>query len=102
MKTIFNILVILVVAVLVGGLFYGAVSITSSGTNQTSFEERPLPGDFPASGEFNPPDREEFDGGVQFPVEMIKNLAVISVVAVVYTMVTKFFGRKKNSMPVSA
>ena len=31
MKTILNILVILVIAVLVGGLFYGAVTLTSSG-----------------------------------------------------------------------
>jgi len=95
MKTIFNILVILVAAVLVGGLFYGAVTLTSSGTGQTSVQERPTGGDFP-------PDREESAGGVQIPVDVIKNLAIISVVAVVYKMVTKFFGRKKTVVQVSA
>jgi len=95
MKTIFNILVILVVAVLVGGLFYGAVTATSSGANQASLQERPTGGDLP-------PDREESAGGAQIPVDLIKNLAIISIVAVVYTTVTKFFGRKKTVVQVSA
>jgi hypothetical protein len=94
MKTIFNILVIFVVAVLVGGLFYGAVTLTSSGTDQPSVQERPTGGDFP-------PDRDGSSGEVQLPVDMIKNLAIISVVAVGYLNITKFFGRKKTTMPVS-
>ena len=98
MKTIFNILVILVVAVLVGGLFYGAVTLTSSGTDQTLIQERPLPGDFPTDGEFSPPDRDESAGGVQIPVDMIKNLAIIVVVAVVYLNITKFFVRKNAAV----
>jgi hypothetical protein len=48
MKTIFKVLVILVVAILVGGLFYGAVTASSSGTDQTAMSERPMPVD----GEF--------------------------------------------------
>lgn len=89
MKIIFKILAILVVAVLVGGLFYGTVTIASAGATQTSVSERPLP-----------PDGEEFDGGIQFPVESIKSLAIISIVGALYLNVPKWIAGKR--LPVKA
>ena len=91
MKTIFKILVILVVAVLVGGLFYSVVTATSSSADQSSMPERP------ADGEFVRPDREEASG-IQFPADAIKNLVIISVVSVIYLNVTKWLGRRKPGM----
>jgi hypothetical protein len=93
MKVIFKILVILVVAVLVGGLFYSAVTATSSGTNQTSMSERPTDGDFPSDGVR--PERED-DGAIQFPVDAVKNLVIISVIAAIYLNVGRLFGGKKS------
>ena len=94
MKTIFKILVILVVGVLVGGLFYSVVTATSSGTGQSSLTERP------ADGQFSPHDRESA-GGVQFPADAVKNLAIISIVSVVYLNATKWFSRKKPALEVA-
>ena len=91
MKTIFKILVILVVAVLVGGLFYSMVTATSSGADQSSISERPI------DSEFVRPDREEA-GGIQFPADAIKNLVIISVVSVIYLNITKWLGRRKPGM----
>ena len=102
MKTILNIPVILVISVLVGGLFYGAVTLTSSGMDQTAFQERPTDDDFPTGGEFSPPDRDGFDDEVQIPVEMIKSFVIISIVVVVYLNITKYFGRKKIAIQVSS
>lgn len=101
MKTILKILLILVVAMMIGGAFYGAVTASSSGTDGTILQERPQPDDFPLDGEFTPPDRGDFDDGVQFPAEMIKNLVIMTVVATAYLNITKYFGRKKPAMPAS-
>ena len=101
MKTILKILLILVVAVMIGGAFYGAVTASSSRTDGATLQERPQPDDFPLDGEFTPPDREDFDGGVQFPAEMVKNLVIMTVVATAYLNVTKYLGRKKPAMPAS-
>ncbi|CAG0977693.1 hypothetical protein ANAEL_01547 [Anaerolineales bacterium] len=88
MKTLFRILVILTVAVLVGGLFYGAVTAASSGADQpTSFEH-------PTDGEFVPRDREEPDG-IAFPADALKNLVIITVISALYLNVPKWLGRKK-------
>jgi hypothetical protein len=95
MKAIFNILIILVVAVIVGGLFYGAVTVTSSGGGRASVQDRPQGGGFQ-------PDRERSSGGVQIPVDMIKNLAIISIVAAGYLNAAKFFGREKIGAPMRA
>ena len=96
MKTIFKILVILVVAVLIGGLFYGVVTASSSGTAQPSLSDRPLPPD----GEFVP-DRDEDAGGPQFPAEAFKSLAIISTVSVIYLSSSKWLGRKKTALTVT-
>jgi hypothetical protein len=96
MKTIFKILVIVVVAVLVGSLFYGAVTAISSGTDQLSMPARPT------DGEFDRPDREEGDvGGLQFPADAVKNLAIISIVSVVYLNAPKLLRRKKSALQVT-
>jgi len=97
MKTIFKILVILVVAALVSGMFYGVVTATSSGTDQSSMPERPADGEFPIDSEFTLPDRED-TGGIQFPVDVIKNLLIISVVSMIYLNATKWLGRRKPNM----
>ena len=95
MKTIFRILVILVVAVWVGGLYYGAVNAISSGMNQSTILERPT------DGEFTRPDREE-SGGIQFPADAVKNAVVISVIAAIYLNAGRLFGRKKlRAIPTS-
>ena len=101
MKTIFKILVIVVLAVLVGSLFYGAVTAISSGTNQSSIPARPTDGQFPASGEFSPRDREGSSGGLQFPADAVKNLAIISIVSVIYLNAPKLLRRKKPALQVT-
>ena len=99
MKTIFKILVILVVAALVGGMFYGVVTATSSGTDQSSMPERPVDGEFHTDGELAPPDREDA-GGIQFPADAVKNLLIISVVSMIYLNATKWLGRRKSTTQV--
>lgn len=91
MKTIFKILAILVVAVLIGGAFYGAVT-ASSGASPASALERP---DLP-DGEFEPAEREEFDEGFMFPAESIKSLLMISVVGALYLNLPKLIGKRKS------
>jgi hypothetical protein len=82
MKTIFRIIVILVVATLVGGLFYGAVTSVSSSTGQTSMSERP-------ASDFARPDGDREEGGGGFPVEAFKSLAIISIICAVYLNIFK-------------
>ena len=89
MKTISRMLTILLVATLIGGLFYSVVSAGSSSTSQTSISERPA-GDFP-----QPDGDEREDGGISFPAESIKSLAIISIVSAVYLNVIKKFTVKK-------
>ena len=101
MKTFFKIVVIFVFAVLVGSLFYGAVTAISSGTNQSSMPARPTDGQFPADGEFSPHDREGDVGGLQFPADAVKNLAIISIVSVVYLNAPKLLRRKKPALQVT-
>jgi hypothetical protein len=88
MKTIFKILVILVVAALVGGLFYGVVTASSSGSGQSRS----------ANEQFGRPDRGDHANGLQFPADAIKNLAIISVVSVIYLNATKWLRRKKPTL----
>ncbi|MBK8784096.1 MAG: hypothetical protein IPO22_20410 [Anaerolineales bacterium] len=89
MKTISRIIIILLVATLVGGLFYGAVTSGSSSTGQTSLSERPT-GDFP-----RPDGDEREDSGISFPAESIKSLAIISIVGAVYLNFVKKSDQKK-------
>ena len=88
MKTISRMITILLVATLIGGLFYSAVSAGSSSTSQTSISERPT-GDFPQ------PDGDREEGGISFPAESIKSLAIISIVCALYLNVIKKFAVKK-------
>ena len=96
MKTISRVIIILLAAVLIGGLFYSVVNAGSSSTSQTSISERPV-GDFPQ------PDGEEFEeGGIAFPAESIKSLAIISIVSALYLNVIKKISLKKAKLkPVS-
>lgn len=89
MKTISRMIIILLVATLIGGLFYSAVSAGSSSTSQTSISDRPT-GDFPQ------PDGDE--GEISFPAESIKSLAIISIVCAVYLNVVKKFAVKKPTL----
>ena len=88
MKTISRILIILLVATLIGGLFYSAVRAGSSSTSQTSISERP-------TGDFARPDGDHDEGGISFPAESIKSLVIISLVGAVYLNVIKKFAAKK-------
>jgi len=96
MNTLFKILVILIVAIVVGGMFYGIVNITSSGLDQSSIAERPTGEEFSADGELARPERIDDVGGILFPVEMIKNLAIISIVSLIYLNTSRLFGRKRS------
>lgn len=88
MKMLSRIIIILLAATLIGGLFYGAVSAGSSSTSQTSISERPA-GDLPQ------PDGDNEEGSISFPAESIKSLAIISIVCVVYLNAIKKIGVKK-------
>ena len=91
MNTIFKILVILVVAALVGGLFYGAVTASASGTGRSRS----------ANEQFGRSDRRGDARGLQFPAEAMKNLAIISVVSMIYLNSSKWLGRKKPTVNVT-
>lgn len=99
MRIIFKVFIILVVATMVGGFFYGVVTASSSGTDEARIAEgTQIEGQlFPPDGEFSPPIREEGESGIQFPVETIKNLMIVAVVGAAYWNVTKFFNRKKTA-----
>ena len=89
MKTISRIIIILLVATLIGGLFYSVVNAGSSSMSQTSISER-------SAGDFPQPDDEEFEeGGIAFPAESIKSLAILSIVSAVYLNFVKKSDRKK-------
>ena len=99
MKTVFRVFIILVVAMMVGGFFYGVVTASSSGTDETRVAESPQIDEFfPPDGEFSPPIRDEGESGIQFPIEAIKSLMIIAVVGTVYFNMTKFFNRKKATI----
>ncbi len=93
MKTLFKILAILIVAILVGSLFYTAVTTVSSAStsSQTAIGERPLPPD----GEFRPEGEEE--GSLQFPAEALKSLAIISAVGALYLNIPKWIKSRRQS-----
>jgi hypothetical protein len=91
MKTIFHILIILVVAVLLGGLFYGAVTAFSFNTSQAQATDRPLP----PEGEFDRPSPDGETGSLQFPFDSVKNLLIITAVGAVYLNAPKLLGKRK-------
>ena len=85
MNTMFRILVILVVAVLIGGVIYSAVNAMPA---QGGFDaERSRP-----EGRTRPTgERENFEGGMMLPFGVVKSLVLMSVVGVPY-----FFWRKRK------
>jgi len=92
MNTIFKILVILVVASLIGGLFYGVVTASSSGIGRSRSTNERF-GHFDRGGEAR---------GLRFPAEAISNLVIISVVAMIYLNATKWLNRKKSIVNVTS
>jgi hypothetical protein len=93
MKTIFRILAILVVAALIGGAIYTAVSAAGSAT--TGGESGEFTGDRPPrpEGEFRPDgDRDgDFEGGLMLPFGAVKSLVLMGVIGIPY-----YFWRKKS------
>ena len=92
MNTIFKILVILVVATLIGGLFYGVVTASSSSIGQSRSTNERF-GHFDRGGEAR---------GLQFPADSIKNLVIVSVVALIYLNAPKWLKRKKSTVSVTS
>ena len=88
MKAISRVIIILLVATLIGGLFYSVVNIASTSTSQTSISESPA-GDFPQ------PDDDREEDGISLPAESIKNLAIISIICAVYLNFVKKPAQKK-------
>ena len=90
MKTLFRILIILVVASLIGGAIFAAVNGNGSASQRSSFQrpegDRPHP-----EG-----DHEGHDGGFGLPFGVFKSFAVISIIAVVYLNGTKWFSKVKG------
>ena len=92
MSTLYRTLVLLVIATLIGGLFYAAVG---SGDSTTG-----LPA--PADGQPRPEGGEERDGETDLPLGMVKSLAIMSIASGVYLAVDKFNNRKKSPLQKSA
>ncbi|MDP1548455.1 MAG: hypothetical protein Q8L87_20780 [Anaerolineales bacterium] len=95
MKTLFRILVILIIASMIGGLMYAGVS--AAGDAPSLENERPrLP-----EGEQFRPEREgpaERDG-IDLPGGMVKALALMSIAGGIYSA-TVWAGRKAKQVPV--
>jgi hypothetical protein len=90
MKILFRVLVILVVASLIGGAIFALVNV-SGAASQRSSVQRPEGDRFrPEGGE-----RDQSNGGFFLPFGMIKNLAVISIIAAIYLHLGKWFGKRK-------
>jgi hypothetical protein len=92
MKTFFNILVILIVAVFIGGLLYGTVTVFSANSNQTQITERQLP----PEGEFDGPLPDGNARGLQFPFDSVKSLLIITAVGALYLNAPKLLGKRKS------
>lgn len=110
MKTLFRILVILVVASLIGGAIYALVNVGGIGSQQNSFRPREgiqqfTPGNNPG---FRPEgggrgDRERGGGGsLGLGFGLLKNSLVIAVIAVLYFNAAKWFEKPKINKQVEA
>ncbi|MBL8062902.1 MAG: hypothetical protein JNK32_07785 [Anaerolineales bacterium] len=95
MKTLFRVLLILVVATLIGGVMYIGVDASGS-SNAPSFgddEGRPqLPagGEFRPDGDgdaFRPEGRDHDEGGLGFPGGVIKALVLMSIAGGIYSVI---------------
>ncbi|MBI5942984.1 MAG: hypothetical protein HY864_01335 [Chloroflexi bacterium] len=85
MSILYRILVILVVATLIGGLFYAAVGSGDSTSR--------LPA--PADGQPRPEGGEEREGESALPLGMVKSLVIMSIASGVYLGLGRL-GRQKT------
>ena len=86
MTTLYRILIILVVAAIIGGAIYMAVSGGSAAVKQSaqiSERDRPRPGG-----------REGREGGDGLPFGLLKSLVIMSVASGVYLAGNKLFSKK--------
>lgn len=102
MRIIFRILIILAVAVVVGGTLYAIVdNMGASASQPPAFENGERPEVSRPAGEFDPgarPERGEFDGGMFIPMGMLKSLAVIAIVSAVYLIPARWIGNLKKQV----
>ena len=82
MKTSFQILVILVVAALIGGIMYGMVNAAGAQTQTRGDFDGGRP--VPPNGEFREGGHEPSEGGVTLPFGAVKSLAVVSMIGAPY------------------
>lgn len=110
MKTVFRVLVILVVTTIIGGLMYMGVGASDSGTTGfPEFEENGERPQFaeesefrPEGGDFRPEgghDERGEEGGFGFPAGIIKALVLMSVAGGIYSAVV-FAGKKAKRAAV--
>ncbi len=92
MNTLFRILIILAVAVLVGGVMYVGVNV-AAGPVTVSNEEESRP-QLPEGAEARPEEREEGDG-IDLPGGMVKALVLMSIAGGGYSAVV-WAGKKAN------
>ncbi|MBN8655219.1 MAG: hypothetical protein J0M11_05725 [Anaerolineae bacterium] len=100
MKTIFRILIILVVTAIVGGLMYAGVSASGSAT--TTFEDGEGRPQLPEGAEFRPEHeehegREGRDGGFGFPGGVVKSLILMSVAGGIYSVIVQAGKKAKRA-----
>jgi len=102
MKIIFQVLVILAVATLIGGAMYAAVNAGGNMAQMRSGEfdgQQPTP---PNGEEFHRPDGErDFQGGITLPFGIIKSLVVIGIVAAFYFNASKWWINRKKRAALS-
>ena len=102
MAAFFRILVILVVAVLIGGLMYAGVGASDSSAGLGGFEDEEGRSQRPEGGDFRPEhDEGREGGGFGFPSGVIKALVLMSIAGGVYSAMA-WAGKKsarKTSMP---
>lgn len=95
MKTLYRVLIILTVAVIIGGLMYAGVSASNSSENSGGFEEgRPHP---PEGMEFRP-DGDRDEGGFGFPAGMVKALVLMTVAGGIYSGIVWMGKKAKNAL----
>ncbi|MFN8401582.1 MAG: hypothetical protein U0X74_16335 [Anaerolineales bacterium] len=104
MNTLFRVLIILVVAVIIGGLMYVGVSASNSSNNgfpefeggrqrPESSEFRPEGGDFRPEGDFDGERGER--GGFGFPGGIIKALVLMTIAGSIYSGIV-WVGKKSK------
>jgi hypothetical protein len=89
MKILFRILVVFVIAALIGGVCFALVN--GNGTTTTNQQQS----EFQRHG-----DRHGHNGGfsgVAIPFGMVRNLIVVSIIAVVYLNAGKWLGKGKGT-----